>query len=216
MNTMTITSRAPHAIRRGLLTVPAVTGIAYSLSWMAGLSVNAPSPQVSAGGATVVAALAGHGAAVTAQFLFTEGLPAAGLAIVSLALARAGRWSGAARVAGITGIVAASISFVQAILGFALAGASAPGTAHLLFESVNRLDGVKMLVLAVLAVAAVATGLLPRWLRYIGFALAATIVGSGIGWLLLIPSVAILAYVAGPLLLVFITGTGILLGRTGR
>ena len=216
MNTMTISSRAPHAARRGLLTVPAVTGIAYSLSWVAGLSVNAPSPQVNAGGATVVAALAGHGAAVTAQFLFTEGLPAAGLAIVSLALARAGRWTGAAKVAGISGIVAASISFVQTILGFALAGASSPGTAHLLFEGVNRLDGVKMLTLAVLAIAAVATGLLPRWLRYTSIVLAVSIVGSGLGWLLLIPSLATLAYVAGPPLLVFITGTGILLGRRGR
>jgi hypothetical protein len=105
---------------------------------------------------------------------------------------------------------------VQTILGFALAGASSPGTAHLLFEGVNRLDGVKMLTLAVLAIAAVATGLLPRWLRYTSIVLAVSIVGSGLGWLLLIPSLATLAYVAGPPLLVFITGTGILLGRRGR
>jgi hypothetical protein len=210
MSTMTV------APRRSLVTVPAVTGIAYTLSWVVGLSVGAPSPKVDAGGSEVVAALGGHGAAVAAQFLFTEGLPAAGLAIVSLALARAGRWSGAARAVGIAGIVAAAISFVQFVLGSALAGTSSSGTAHLLFEGVNRLDGVKMFTLAVMAAAAVATGLLPRWLRYTGVALAVAIVASGIGYLLLIPSMATLAYVSGPLLLLFVTGTGIVLGRKDR
>jgi hypothetical protein len=34
-----------------------------------------------------------------------------------------------------------------------LAGTTAPGTAHLLYGAVNRLDGVKMLALAILGVA---------------------------------------------------------------
>ena len=36
------------------------------------------------------------------------------------------------------------------MLGAVLAGTANPGSAHLLYESVNRLDGVKMLALAVL------------------------------------------------------------------
>lgn len=205
--------------RSGLIAVPAITGIAYTLSWIAGLSVGAPSPKIDSSGAEVVSAFAGHSAAVTAQFLFTEGLPAAGLAIVSLALARvasreAGR--GGSIGVGIAGIVAALISFVQFVLGVTLAGTSSSGTAHLLFDGVNRLDGIKMCTLAVMAVAAVSTGLLPRWLRVTGVALAVAIVASGIGYLLLIPSMAPLAYVSGPLLLLFVTGTGIVLGRRDR
>ena len=100
------------------------------------------------------------------------------------------------------------------MLGAVLAATSAPGTAHLLYDAVNRLDGVKMLALAVLAVAAAASGVLPRWLRYAGIALAITITASGVAYLLLLQNLANLAIPAGVLLLVFITGTGITLGTS--
>ena len=205
--------------RRRLLTVTGVTGIGYALSWIAGLSVPAPSPKLTASGDQIAAALAGHGTAVAAQFTLTEGLPAAGLAIVSIALARAARRSGAAaaaRVALIAGGAAALISLAQFVLGAVLAQTSAPGTAHLLYDAVNRLDGIKMLALAVLAVAAVASGVLPRWLRYAGTALAITITASGVAYLLLLQGLANLAIPAGVLLLAFITGTGITLGTSAR
>jgi hypothetical protein len=73
-----------------------------------------------------------------------------------------------------------------------------------------------MFALAAVAGCAVATGLLPRWLRYTALALAAAIAVSGIGYLLLLPGLATLAYVSGPLLLLFVTGVGIVLGRTER
>ena len=73
-----------------------VPGIAFTLSWIAGLAIPAPSPKLTASGAEIIAALAGHGTAVAAQFALTEALPAAALAIVSVALARAARRSGAA------------------------------------------------------------------------------------------------------------------------
>jgi hypothetical protein len=146
------------------------------------------------------------------------GLPAVGLAIVSVVLARAASRSGAvtaARLAAISGVTAAAISLLQFALGIVLAGTTAPGTAHLLYESVNGLDGAKMLTLAVLGVAGAASGLLPRWLRYVGIALSAAIAGSGVACLLLLQDLAALAYVSGPLLLVFITGTGVVLGNGG-
>jgi hypothetical protein len=206
------------ANRRRLLTVTGVAGIGYALSWIAGLSVPAPMPKLTASGDQIAAAVAGHGTAVAAQFALTEGLPAAGLAVVSIALARAARRSGtvtAARVAVIAGVTAALVSLTQFVLGAVLAQTSAPGTAHLLYDAVNRLDGVKMLALAVLAVAAAASGVLPRWLRYAGIALAITITASGVAYLLLLPGLASLAvYPAGVLLLVFITGTGITLGTS--
>jgi len=202
--------------RRRLLTVTGITGIAYTLSWIAGLAVAAPSLRLTASGAQIAAAFAGHETAVAAQFALTEGLPAAGLAIIAIALAWAARRSGAAaaRAALIAGGAAALISLLQFVLGAVLAGTASPGTAHLLYDAVNRLDGVKMFSLAVLGLAGAASRVLPRWLRYTGIALAVAITASGIAYLLLLQGLAILAIPSGVLLLVFITGTGIVLGTS--
>ena len=211
-----MSSSALHGTTGRLLTVTGVTGIAYALSWIAGLSIPAPSPPLSASGAEITAALAGHGTAVAAQFTLTEGLPAAGLAVVSMALARAASRSGAAaaaRAAFVAGLAAALVSLVQFLLGMALASASGPGTAHALYDAVNRLDGIKMFLLAIVGLAGAASAVLPRWLRWTGIALAVALVCSGVPYLLLWSGGAVLAYVSGPLLLLFITGSGIALGR---
>jgi hypothetical protein len=201
--------------RRRLLTVPGLVGIGYSLSWIAGLAVPAPSPRFGAPGAEVVAALAGHGPAVATQFALTEGLPAAGIAVISVALARTARRRGAAgpaRFVLVSGLVAAIISALQFGLGLALTVTSAPGPAHLLYASVDRLDGAKMLTLAVLGAAAAAMTALPRWLRYTGIALAVSITCSGLVYLLLAASLAAAAGPALVLLLAFMTGCGIMIG----
>jgi hypothetical protein len=210
---------AQAATRRRLLTVPAVAGVAYTLSWIIGLSVAAPSPKFAASGAAIVSALTDHGPAVATQFGFEEGLPAAGLAMVSIALAQADSRSGAvatARFAAIAGLVAASISLVQFALGLALARSAGPGAAHALYAAINRLDGAKMLALAVLGAAGAASLLLPRWLRITGIALVIAIAASGLAYLLLLQPLALLAYVSGVLLLVFVPGTGIALGMRAR
>ena len=149
------------------------------------------------------------------QFGLTEGLPAAGLAIVSIVLAQVARRSGAAaaaRVALFAGMMATLISLLQFVLGMILAGTASPGTAHLLYDTVNRLDGVKMFALSVLGLAGAVSGVLPRWLRFTGIALAVAIAASGLAYLLLLPGLAILAAPALVLLLLFITGAGIALG----
>jgi hypothetical protein len=164
-----------------------------------------------------VAALSGHGPAVAAQFALTEGLPAAGIAVIAVALARTARRSGAttaARFALVAGLAAAVISAMQFGLGLALTATSAPGPAHLLFTSVDRLDGVKMLALAVLAAAAATMTALPRWLRWTGIALAVAITCSGLVYLLLIAPLAAAAGPALVLLLGFMTGCGIMTGMT--
>jgi hypothetical protein len=204
---------------RGLMTATGVVGIGYTLSWIAGLLLPAPSPAFSASGAGIVTALAGHGLAVAAQYALTEGLPAAGIAVISIALASAARRRGAiiaARFALASGVLAAIVSAVQFGLGLALVATSEPGTAHVLFATVNRLDGVKMLALAVLGAAAVTMTLLPRWLRYTGLALAVSIAISGLVYLLLLQSLAMAAGPALILLLGFITGTGVVLGGKDR
>ncbi len=209
--------------RRRLLTVTGVVGVGYSLSWIAGLSVPAPNPGLGASGAQVAAVFAGHGPALAMQFALTEGLPAAGIAVIAVALARtaatqaatkAGRGARAARVVLAAGLTAAIISALQFALGLVLTATTAPGAAHVLYVSVNRLDGVKMLALAVLGAAAAATGALPRWLSITGIALAVSITFSSLVYLLLLPGLAVAAGPALVLLMLFITGCGIMIGMT--
>ena len=117
--------RAGH--RRRLLTIPALAGLSYTLSWVAGLAVPAPSPGFGATGAGIVAALSGHGPAVAAQYALTEGLPAAGIAVIAVVLARTARRHGealAARFALVAGLAAATMSMLPRWLrytGIALA-----------------------------------------------------------------------------------------------
>jgi hypothetical protein len=213
------TATATAVTRQRMMTVPAAAGAAFTVSWIAGLAVPDPSPQMTAPGTTIVAALAGHSGEVVANYVLTEGLPAFGLAVVAVFLARALRAAGAGTLARLTraaGLAAAAISLTQCALGIALARASAPAAARDLFELVNRLDGAKMLMLAVLAAAAALGSLLPGWLRYLSGALAILITASGVAYLFLLDSVAWLAYPAGMLLLAVIPAAGYAAGADLR
>ena len=230
--------------RHGLATGPALAGIGYAVAWLAGLSIFSSSATVRTTGARVLAADAGHQAAATTQFVLTEGAAAVFLAVVVIAIGRAGlrsadgrvAWAadgrpvwaaGAARAAWIAttaGLAAVVVSLVQCGLGVYLTSSVVPAghaaAAGDLTDAISRLDGVKMLALAVLALAGIAlarnTPVLPGWLSYAGIALAVAIVVSGVGYLLLLDSLALAAWVSLPLLLVWVTGSGIALGRARR
>lgn len=213
--------------RRGLLTVPAVAGLAYIASWLAGLAIAPSSASVRSTGAEVVAGYAGHEAAAVTQFVLTEGIASAALAVVVICLGWAGLRAGAGLAARLTlgtGAAAAAVGLVQCALGVYLTVSVAPAdhaaTAAALTEAVNRLDGVKMFLLAAMAVAGAVvarrTGLLPRWLRWAGVVLAVAITASGVGYALLNNTFALTAWVSLPLLLAWVTGTGIVLGRAGQ
>lgn len=212
---------------RGLLTVPAVAGIAFSVAWLVGLSVNSSSTDVHASGTELIAGFASHRGAALAQYAVTEGVTSLLLATVAFALARQGVRAGAqrtARLVGGAGVLAALIGLAECVLGIWAAGpATSDGAANTvanLVEAVNRLDGLKMFALAAMAVAGVLlsrrTGLVPRWLQWVGVALAVTITLSGFGYLLLLGALSVFAYVSLPLLMLFVTATGIVAGRSGR
>ncbi|GAA5201935.1 hypothetical protein GCM10023322_82830 [Rugosimonospora acidiphila] len=221
-------TEAPSALpsRPALRALTVAAGAAYTVSWVVGLLVAPASTAVGSSGRQVLAGLAGHEAAATAQYLLTEGAPAVFLAIVALTLAGAARRTlpRAARAALATGLSAAGISLVQCVLGVYLTGAVAPkgdaGTAGTLTGWVDHLDGVKMLVLAGLALSAAALSgprrVLPRWLAPTGWATAAALVVSGVGYLFTIGALSAAAYLSLPLLLILVTGTGIAPHRSER
>jgi hypothetical protein len=226
MTTQTATAprTPPRSRRRALVTVPASAGIAYVAAWATGLAVWPTNLAVDASDATVVTAYTGHRGVAVTQYLLVEGLAAIALAIVVIALGRAARHRAAGplgHVAVIAGIGAAIVSLVECALGLLLAGAAVPdgdaGRAGALFDLINRMDGVKMLALAVMALAAVGlvrrSGLLPRWLGYTAAMLTAALTASGGGYLLLSNALAQAAAVSLPLLLIWVAGVGLDLGR---
>lgn len=198
-------------------------GAGYLASWIAGLSVFAASVDVRSGGAAVVADYHGHAGAAVAQTVLTEGLPAIALAVVIT-----GWWRSAAthgqgglgRRIGAFGLTAAATSLVQCVLGVVLAAALVPGAhtgaAGTVFELSNRLDGVKMLLLAGAAVTAAVLGARlaqPKWLRCSAIAAAVTLTVSGVGYLLLVTAAADAAWLSLPLLLIWVAGSAGVLAR---
>ncbi len=113
----------------------------------------------------------------------------------------------------VEGLAAIALAVVVIALGRA---ARRRGAGHL----INRLDGAKMLALAALGLAGVGvvrrTGLLPRWLGYNAALLAAAMVASGVGYMVLDNTVAQAAALSLPLLLVWVAATGVTLGHRSR
>lgn len=217
------TIRSPH---RGLA-APAAAGIAFVAAWVTGLLVWPSNLDVAASGRQVVSAYAGHEGVTVAQYVLVEGLAAIALGAVVLALGRAARPHGAVRlgaVAVLAGLGAVVVSLVECVLGLLLAIVVVPngegGRAGTLFDVINRLDGVKMLALAAAALAGVGlarrAAVLPRWLGYVAVLLAVAMVASSVGYLLLNNTVSQTAAVSLGLLLVWVAGTGVTLGRRSR
>jgi hypothetical protein len=214
--------------RRGrrLITASAVAGIAYATAWVVGLAVWPSNLDVAAGNIKVLATYRAHEGAALTQYVLVEGLAAIALAVVVTLLGQAARRRAAREfglAAMVAGLTAVTISLVECVLGLLLAGSAAPDgeaeRAGRLFDLINRLDGVKMVALAALALAGLALvrrRVVPRWLGSTGALLAAALIASGAGYLFLNATLAQAVSVSGPLLLVWVTGAGIALAMRSR
>jgi hypothetical protein len=219
MTTAAVPSTSVRSRRRGLLTPPAAAGIAYVAAWVTGLAIWPSNLDVAASGMKVVSAYAGHRSVAVVQDVLVEGLAAIALAVVAIALGRAAGRRGERRLGRIVvfaGVGAASVSLVQCVLGLVLAGVATPDAAGTLFDVINRMDGAKMVVLAAMALAGIGLarrGVLPHWLGHVAVLLAAALVTSGVGYLLLDNALAQAAAASLPLLLIWVASTGVTLGR---
>lgn len=211
-------------VRETRLRLTLAAGVGYSLSWVVGLLVFSSSTDVRSSGTQILRSYAGHQGAVALQYVLTEGLPAAFLAVVTWTLAQAisERAIRSRRLVLAGGLAAATVSLVQLALGlwlsFGIVSSRDAGAAGAVSDSINRLDGAKMLLIAALAVgaaSAVRRGYvaLPNWLGQVAAGLAVTITLSAIGYLALNNTFAAAAWVSLPCLLVFVTGTGIALSQ---
>jgi len=206
--------------------LPTWAGIAFSLSWVIGLSIWSSSADVSKSGAELIRLYAGFETIAFVQFIFTEGIPAITLGIVLVCLAKYARAANETLLGKtilVSGLAAAAISFTQFCLGSYLCLASVPGNREaetkMIFDALNRIDGVKMLLMAVFALATFrlarnGRARLPRWLGWTALVLAVTIFLSGLGFLFLLDSLSPATYASLPLLMFWVTSTSIVLAKT--
>jgi hypothetical protein len=200
--------------------IPGAAGAAYLIAWITGLTVWPVNLPLNATPAQAVASHAAHPAAAATQYLLVEGLAGFLLAAVFSSLlvrglrARTGRR--ATLTVAVSGAVAVLTSLAQCVVGLLLTGAAHGHNITVsgsLFTLLNRLDGVKMLALAVAAVALAAVGgpapALPRWLRVTAVPLALTLAASGYAYLTLTNALSWTAFVSGTLLLGWVTTTGV-------
>lgn len=205
----------------------AVAGIGYTVAWVVSQVVGAPSPSVAASGGQVVAAFAGHDWPVIVNLVLSEGIAAVALAVVTVMTARAARRAPArragARRAGLAvavfGVAAAAVSLAELVMAawlqFGPVASGDTAAAGTLYSALQRIDGAKMFVLAAMAVAlavlSLVSAVLPRWLAPLALLLAACLVISGVGFVLLANALSDAVFVAGVLLLVVVTATGVTL-----
>ncbi len=227
MTTQITSTRTARPGRRRTVTLSALAGVGYTAAWIISLSVGAPSPAVAASGRQVVTGFAGHIGPALTQFVLNEGVAAVALAAVVMAVARAASQAGRTRTgqaAAAFGLAAAAISWAQLSLGAWLFHGLVPdrraAAAGTVYHAITRMDGAKMLLLAAMALAiallARRPGILPAWLAALGGVLAAALVTSGLGYLILAPGLSSAVYVSGVLLLIFVSATGISLHRRGE
>ncbi len=223
MKTMSAPAGRDRAVS-GRTAVPAVAGLLYAAAWAAGLVIGPAAVRVTATDAEVASAYAENPGLAIIQVVLTEGVAAGALAVVVVALgqaARSRRARGLAARAEVAGLAAAGLSLVQCALGLLLAGWAAPdgdsSAAGSLFRLISRIDGAKMLLLAALALSGMAlarrAGPWPAWTRWPSLMLAVALTGSGLGYLLLAPPLAALAYLSPPLLLIWVAGAGLWLAK---
>ena len=199
-----------------------LAGIAYLCAWIAGLSVFSSSTTVSSSGTELFEQYRGHAVRLAVQFALTEGAAGIALAIVTAGLAARIDDAVLARVVAVCGSAAAAVSLSQCAIGLYLCAALVPdrdiralATAS---DTLSRLDGLKMTLLAATTAAlaaAVRRGRipLPRWTGVLSAATAVSLIASALGYGLLNDTAARAAWLSLPLLIATVTGSALLLVR---
>ena len=201
----------------------ALAGLVYVAAWIVGLGIWPSNVAITDSSREVVNVYGAHRSVGVVQFLLVEGVAAIALVFVIVAVARAAGHAGAVAPSRFilgAGLTACLVSVVEGVLGVVLVTSLAsPAHVHRageVFDAINRLDGVKMLLLAtVITTAALARRELglPRWLSATGVMASLALLVSGVGYLALDGDLADAAFLSLPLLLIWVAGTGVALGR---
>jgi len=186
---------------------PRVAAYGFAGAWIAGLAVNPAGPAIDAPDAEVAAHYAGNAAGALTAEVLTHGVAAACLALVVAGIVRHARRTGSPHAlyarAAYAGV---AVSVVQLLTGTSAVIASEASTVADRFDLLNRLDGAKLLLFAVAAVASIR--IIGGWLGRVSVVLAVTIAIAGVAFLVGSPTLALAAAPALVLLIVWVVASG--------
>jgi hypothetical protein len=210
---------------RWFVFLPALAGISYGIAWVGGLAAWPSNLSIDATNREIVSLYAKHQSQATAQYLVVEGIAGVLLGIVLFhciwRLRRCERtWTSRAAVAG---GIAVAVSLLQCLLGLRLVSAASKGylgQSGDIYQLINRLDGVKQLLLGacvvMLGVLLRTTSNYPRWLGRTSVITGIALAISGLAYLLLWNVLAGTTFVSLPLLILWVAGTGIWFGAESQ
>jgi hypothetical protein len=184
---------------------PALVGGIYVVAWRLGLVIAPSAPAIDASALAVHRFYLGHTAAAVVQSLLVHGV--AGLALLLLAVdlrrvlrSRAGRSLTTAATGA--GVIAGVVSLIQVVCMVVLAAGIATATPERTLRLVQVID------------TADAAKLLAWWLCMVGAVLAPLLPISGATFVLDQPGLYGALYISLPLLLVWVAGAGVAIGRS--
>jgi hypothetical protein len=193
---------------------PKVAGITYVGAWVVGLTAFGAGPAANASNAEVARYFADNRVVSAAQSLLIHGVAAVALYAVLVAATRTGVFSRRAQAAG---LVAVGLSLAQCVLDLWRSLLSTGSTTTTLVHAIDRIDGVKMLALAVMIGASVAglhrAGVIGRRMAITGKAAAIALVVSGIAYAGAISSLLVAAELSLVLLLIWVGYLGFAAAR---
>lgn len=197
-----------------------VGALAYIGCWAIGLTMFPAAPALDEATGAVVDFYARHAAASALQAGMVHGAAAIALLAVVLAM-RSRSVTGASVHAGVAAVALSLVQLVLEVVRAIEADGKNPATVDGFFDAVNRLDGVKMIALAVMVGTStralrVADVPVARASGIVARSTAVALVVSGVGYVVLDRVVATAAFVSLPLLLISIGTIGWSLSRGGR
>lgn len=206
----------------------AASGLVFLLAWLVGLFAAPSAPDQSDSAAKIAAYFADNERASMAQTALVDGL--AGLAFVLFAFAvyaalrRSGARDSGSLLVLAAGLLASLCSLTQFVVGETLAYRAAhggdAGNVKTLFTTLNDLDTVKLVSLAVFvggaSFLARRTALVPRWLSWAGLVLAPVLVLGGLAFPFESDALYAVLYIALPALLVWVAALATVIYRSGE
>ena len=217
MTTATLTTSQTATTTTGAPRWAKVAGLSYAGAWILGLTAFGAGPKMTATASQVDAYFAGHRVLSATQGFFIHGIAAVALLAVLVAVGRRGLLTRPARNAGLTAV---ALSGIQCSLDVWRSLYSTGGTTVSLVHSIDRIDGLKMMALAVMIATSVAgfrsAGLIGTKMAVTGRIAAVALVLSGVGYALANVALATIADLSLVLLLVWVAYTGVVVARSAR